>query len=325
MKYRRIGRSGLEVSAVGLGSWLTYGGKVDRETAHACLSAAFERGVNFFDTANVYARGEAERVLGEWLEGVPRDEVVVATKVYFPMGQGPNQRGLSRKHVMEQCHASLRRLDLEYVDLYQCHRYDETVPLAETLHALEDLVSRGKVLYTGVSEWNADQITDGLRHQERRGWHTLVSNQPQYSLVARAIEDSVLPRCRREGIGQLAFSPLAGGVLTGKYEPGEPPPEGSRGGDPDTRPFVERTLEDDLLKAVQRLDREVAADLGVSVAQLSLAWVLQQPGISSAIVGASRPEQVEENAAAADLELEGETLRRIQEIMDPFALRKQGG
>ena len=319
MEYRKLGDTGLRVSAVGLGSWLTYGRRVEDDRARACLRRAFDSGVNFFDTADVYARGEAERTLGRWLEEVPRKDVVLASKVYFPTGEGPNDRGLSRKHVMEGCHASLRRLGVDYLDLYQCHRYDATVPLEETLRALDDLISQGKVLYAGVSEWTADQISDALRVQERLGLHRLASNQPQYSLLARSIEDDVLPLCREEGIGQVVFSPLAGGALTGKYVPGERPPEGSRGADPEDRGFMTRVLQDDALAAVQRLEEEVARPLGVSVAQLSLAWVLHQDGIDSAIVGATDPGQVEENVAAADVDLDGETLARIEEIMGSFA------
>lgn len=319
MEYRKLGDTGLRISAIGLGSWLTYGRRVDDDRAHACLRRAFEAGVNFFDTADVYARGEAERTLGAWLEEVPRSDVVVATKVYFPVGEGPNDRGLSRKHVMESCHASLRRLGLDYVDLYQCHRYDGSVPLEETLRALDDLVAQGKVLYTGVSEWTADQITDAVRTQERLGLRRLASNQPQYSLLARAIEDRVLPRCREEGIGQVVFSPLAGGALTGKYRPGEPPPEDSRGADPEDRAFMERVLRDEALAAVQRLEEEVARPRGLSVAQLSLAWLLHREGVASAIVGATRPEHVEENVAAAGVSLDPGTLDRIEEIMGPFA------
>lgn len=319
MEYRKLGDTGLRVSAIGLGSWLTYGRRVDDDRAHACLRRAFESGVNFFDTANVYARGEAERTLGRWLEDVPRSDVVLATKVYFPMGEGPNERGLSRKHVVESCHASLRRLGVDYVDLYQCHRYDDSVPLEETLRALDDLVAQGKVLYTGVSEWTADQITDALRTQERLGLHRLASNQPQYSLLARRIEDRVLPRCRREGVGQVVFSPLAGGALTGKYRPGEQPPESSRGADPEDRAFMARVLRDDVLAAVQRLEEDVARPRGISVAQLCLSWVLHREGVASAIVGATRPEQVEENVAAAGVTLDSESLGRIEEIMEPFA------
>ena len=323
MEYRQIGDSGLRVSAVGLGSWLTYGRSVEEDTAMACLQRAWEAGVNFFDTANVYARGGAEEVLGRWLRRVPRSDVVVATKVYFPMGEGPNDRGLSRKHVMEQCHASLRRLGVEHIDLYQCHRWDDVVPLDETLRALDDLVAQGKVLYTGVSEWSAAQITSALRAQERAGMHRLVSNQPQYSLLARRIEEDVLPTCRREGVGQLAFSPLAGGALTGKYEPGRPPPEGSRGADEQDRRFLASALRDEVLEAVQRLRTEVAEPMGVTTAQLALAWVLDREGVDAAIVGASRPEQVEENVAAADVDLGREAREKIEEIMGPHRTVKQ--
>jgi aryl-alcohol dehydrogenase-like predicted oxidoreductase len=323
MEYRQLGDSGVRVSAIGLGSWLTYGRSVDEETAHACLRRAHELGVNLFDTANVYARGGAEEVLGRWLPEVSRSDVVLATKVYFPMGDGPNDGGLSRKHVMEQCHASLRRLGVEYIDLYQCHRYDDSVPLQETLRALDDLVAQGKVLYAGVSEWGADEITDALRTQERLGLRRLVSNQPQYSLLARRIEERVLPRCRAEGVGQLVFSPLAGGVLTGKYAPGESPPEGSRADHPRDRRFLARVLRDDVLRAVERLEEEVAEPMGVTPAQLALAWVLHQDGVDSALVGATSPGQVEENVAAADLELGGEVLERIEEIMGPFRVRAQ--
>ncbi|MFQ5680304.1 MAG: aldo/keto reductase family protein [Gemmatimonadota bacterium] len=323
MEYRQLGRSGVRVSTIGLGSWLTYGRSVDERTAHACLSRAYELGVNFFDTADVYARGEAERTLGRWLGGIPRTGVVVATKVYFPMGDGPNDRGLSRKHIVESCHASLQRLGLDYVDLYQCHRYDDSVPLEETLGALDDLVTRGDVLYVGVSEWTAEQMRAALRLQEERGLRRLVSNQPQYSLVARRIEQEVLPLCRREGVGQVIWSPLGGGVLTGKYPPGEAAPAGSRGADPDASPFMLRVLEGDLLQAVRRLEREVAEPRNLTVGQLSLAWALHQEGITSAIVGATRPEQVEENVAAAQVELGEDALARVDEIMGPFALRAQ--
>lgn len=324
MEYRRLGDSGLRVSAIGLGSWLTYGRSVDEETAHECLRRAHELGVNFFDTADVYGDGQAERTLGRWLRNVPRSDVVLGTKVYFPVGDGPNDRGLSRKHIVESCHASLRRLGVEYIDLYQCHRYDATVPLEETLRALEDLVSGGKVLYTGVSEWSADQIREALAVQDRRGYARLVSNQPQYSLVARRIEEEVLPLCRAEGIGQVVWSPLAGGVLTGKYRPGEEPPAGSRGADPTDRGFLRGVLEDDVLDAVRSLG-EVAGKLGITTAQLALAWILRRDGIASAIVGATRPEQVEENLAAADVELDDATLERVEEIMGPFRDRAQSG
>jgi aryl-alcohol dehydrogenase-like predicted oxidoreductase len=323
MEYRRVGRSGLGVSAIGLGSWLTYGRRVDDERAHACLRAAYEAGVNFFDTADAYAGGEAEKTLGRWLDEIPRTDVVVATKVFFPVGDGPNDRGLSRKHVVESCEASLRRLGIDYVDLYQCHRFDPRVPLDETLRALDDLIAAGKVLYAGVSEWSADQIADAVGAGERLGLRSLVSDQPQYSLLARRVEDAVLPLCREEGLGLVVWSPLAGGVLTGKYRPGQPPPPGTRGADDADRRFVARMLADDVLGAVERLRLEVAEPGGWSVAQVALAWLLHQDGVASAIVGATRPEQVRENVAAADVELDAEALERVEAIMGPFGRRGQ--
>lgn len=323
MRYRALGSSGLRVSVIGLGSWLTYGRSVPDGTAEACLTRAYELGVNFFDTANVYARGEAENTLGRWLRRIPRSDVVIATKVFFPVGEGANDRGLSRKHIMEQCHASLRRLDLEYVDLYQCHRYDETVPLEETLRALDDLITQGKILYAGVSQWSAAQITDALRIQERLGLRRLVSNQPQYSLIARGIEEEVVPRSLAEGVGQVVWSPLAGGALTGKYLPGRPPPTGSRGADDAASAFMTESLAEDVLEAVQKLGREVAGPLGLSTAQLALAWTLRQPGIASAIVGATSVKQVEENVAAAEIDLDHDALLRIENIMGPFRVRAQ--
>lgn len=325
MEYRTLGRSGLRVSAISLGSWLTYGGTVEEETAHRCLTRAYELGVNFFDTADVYGGGRAEEILGTWLREIPRTDVAVATKCYFPVGEGPNDRGLSRKHILESCDASLRRLGLDYIDLYQCHRFDRTVPLEETLRALDDLQSAGKVLYTGVSEWSAEQIRQARALQERMGLRPLASNQPQYSLLARQIEDELLPVCRDLGVGQVVWSPLAGGVLTGKYRPGGDVPPGSRAADPGTRRFMEKALTDDVLGAVARLEREVAGPLGLTVAQLALAWTLRREIVASAIVGASRPEQVDENAAAADTHLDDRTLQRVEEILGPFGRLKQGG
>jgi len=318
-----LGASGLRVSAIGLGSWLTYGSSVQDDAARACLDRAYELGVNFFDTANVYGAGAAERTLGAWLADIPREKVVVASKVFFPMGDGPNDRGLSRKHIMEQCDASLARLGLEYLDLYQCHRFDPSVPVDETLRALDDLIARGKVLYAGVSEWSADQIIAAVEVGERLGLRPLVSNQPQYSLLARAIERAVLPRCREMGIGQVVWSPLAGGVLTGKYRPGEPPPSGSRGADPSSNMFMDRVLTEGVLAAVKRLKEEVADPLGVSVAQLALAWVLSHDGVASAIVGATKVKQVEANVAAASLELDAGVIERIEAITAEFSLCAQ--
>lgn len=323
MEYRRIGRSGLRVSSVGLGSWLTYGGTVDQETSNACLRRAYEAGVNFFDTADVYGHGEAERVLGRWLAEVDRRSVVVATKVFFPMGPGPNDRGLSRKHIVESCHASLERLGTDYVDLYQCHRFDSDVPLDETLRALDDLIEWGDVLHVGVSEWSAEQLDAAAEIQAGLGLRPLTSNQPQYSLIARGIEEAVLPTSIRLGIGQVVWSPLAGGALTGKYRPGGEPPPGSRAANPKTGQFMTRALAPDVLEAVSRLETEVAGPAGVTLAQLALAWVLARDGVASAIVGATRPEQVDENLVAAGVRLDEGTLRQVEEIMGPFATRGQ--
>jgi voltage-dependent potassium channel beta subunit len=314
MDYRTLGRSGLRVSSISLGSWLTYGGSVGHDTARDCIRRAYELGVNLFDTANAYHHGAAEEILGEVLAEYPRDSLVVATKVFFPMGEGPNDRGLSRKHIMEQCHASLRRLKMEYVDLYQCHRYDPTVPLEETLRALDDLVSQGKVLYVGVSEWTAAQLAEARGIQRRLGLRPLISNQPQYSMLARQIEPEVIPLSEREGIGQIVWSPLAQGVLTGKYHPGQAPPAGSRATDPESNMFMEKWMGDEVLGAVEQL-RPIAEELGLSMAQLALAWVLRQPNVASAIVGATRVGQVDDNVAASGVVLPAETLERIDQVL----------
>ena len=310
MRYRHLGSSGLRVSEISLGSWLTYGGSVEDQAAVACIQRAFELGINFFDTANVYRRGEAEQVVGRALAGIERDDYVLATKVYFPMGDGPNDAGLSRKHVMEQCERSLRRLGVDYVDLYQCHRPDPDTPVEETLRALDDLVTQGKVLYVGVSEWSADQLEEARRIQAELGLDPIVSNQPQYSLLHRAIEDEVIPLSRRLGIGQIVWSPIAQGVLAGKYSPGDDPPAGSRAAHPEDAGFMARFMESRVLTGVQRL-RPLADELGITMAQLAIAWVLREPNVSSAIVGASRPEQVEENAAASGVELPGDVLAAV--------------
>jgi voltage-dependent potassium channel beta subunit len=318
--YRHLGASGLRVSQISLGSWLTYGGSVEEERAKACIHRALELGVNLFDTANVYRRGIAELVVGEALNGVDRDDYVLATKVFFPMGEGPNDRGLSRKHVMEQCHASLRRLGVDYVDLYQCHRPDPETPVEETLRAFDDLVTQGKVLYVGVSEWSADQLAEARQIQSQLGFDPIVSNQPQYSMLYRAIEHDVLPLSRKLGIGQIVWSPLAQGVLTGKYRPGEQPPEGTRAANPEDRDFMARFMEDRVLEGVQRL-QPIAEEVGVTMAQLAIAWVLREDGVSSAIVGATRPEQVEENVAAAALELDEDVLAAIDVALSGVVLR----
>ena len=314
MEYRRLGGSGVKVSEISLGSWLTYGGSVAEQQATACIHRAYELGINFFDTANVYVRGAAEEIVGNALKGFERDSYFLATKVYFPMGDGPNDRGLSRKHITEQCHASLRRLGVDYVDLYQCHRYDEGTPLEETLRALDDLVRRGKVLYVGVSEWTADQIADALRLAKEMNLDRIVSNQPRYNMLQRQIEDAVIPLSQREGVGQVVFSPLAQGVLTGKYRPGEAPEEGTRAAGPESSRFMRQLMNEEVLSAVEGL-RTVASDAGLTMSGLALAWVLRQPNVSSAIIGASRPEQVEDNAAASGARLPPDALDRIDEIL----------
>ena len=315
VEYRRLGKSGVKVSEISLGSWLTYGGSVAEEQARACIHRAYELGINFFDTANVYMRGAAEEIVGRVLKGLERDSYILATKVYFPMGEGPNDRGLSRKHITEQCHASLRRLGVDYVDLYQCHRYDEEAPLEETMRTLDDLVRQGKVLYVGVSEWTAEQIADALRLAEEMNLDRIVSNQPRYNMIQRQIEAEVIPLCEREGVGQVVFSPLAQGVLSGKYRPGEAPERGTRAANPESSRFMQRLMNEEVLSAVEGL-RPLASEAGLSMTQLALAWVLRQDNVSSAIIGASRPDQVEDNAGAAGVTLSPDVLSRIDEVLE---------
>jgi aryl-alcohol dehydrogenase-like predicted oxidoreductase len=312
MDYRRLGASGLKVSEVCLGSWLTFGNATEDATAEACIDRAFELGINFFDTANVYAQGKAEEVVGLALRKYDRDDVVIATKVYFPMGEGPNDRGLSRKHIREQCDRSLQRLGVDYIDLYQCHRYDTETPLEETLRALDDLVNAGKVLYVGFSMWSPDQIRDALKIQRELNLDRFVSSQPYYNMLGRDMEQEVLPLCDSEGIGQIVFSPLAQGVLTGKYRPGQPPPTDSRAADPKQNMFLVNrgNLEPAVLEKVERL-RPIAEREGMTVAQLALAWCLRLPGVSSVIVGASRPSQLDDNAGASGRKLSPETVAAI--------------
>ena len=315
MRYRNLGRWGVKVSTVGLGSWLTYGGSVGDDVATACIARAYDVGVNFFDTADVYSGGRAEEVVGRALAGYPRESYVLATKVYFPVGEGPNDRGLSRKHVFEQCHGSLRRLGVDYVDLYQCHRFDPTTPLEETCRAMDDLVRHGKVLYWGVSEWSADQIARAVEVCRSEGWAVPVSNQPQYSALYRRIEARVLPVCADLGVGNVVWSPLAGGVLTGKYATPHDVPEGSRASGPEGQ-FLKAWLRPEVLDAVQKL-RPVAEDAGATTAQLALAWCLRQPMVSSVIVGATRPEHVDDNAAAADLDLGADVFAAVDAVLEP--------
>lgn len=313
MKYRRLGNSGLKISEISLGSWLTYGNSIDKKQAVRIIDKAYESGINSFDTANVYAQGEAEKIVGEALNRYPRESYVLATKAFWPMGDGPNDRGLSRKHIIEQANQSLKRLKHDYVDIFYCHRYDSETPLEETLRAIDDLIRQGKVLYVGVSEWTAYQIVEGLRVQDRYLLDRIVVNQPVYNMFNRYIEDSVVPTALENGIGLVVFSPLAQGLLTGKYRKGQAVPEDSRAADPKANTYFKDSLTEENLEKVEKL-MAIAGELGVSLSQLALAWILHQPGITSALIGASRPEQVEENVKAVDIELSAEVLDRIEEI-----------
>ena len=310
MRYRQLGSSDLQVSEISLGSWLTYGGGVDGSQAEACVAKAFEVGINFIDTANVYAGGRAEDFLGRVLADRQRDSYVLATKVFFQMPDG--DRGLSRAQIFKQLDASLARLRTDYVDLYQCHRYDWDTPLEETMEALTEVVRQGKVRYIGFSEWPVEKISEAL---ELAGVEKFVSSQPQYSMIWRGPERDIIPFCAEHGISQIVWSPLAQGVLTGKYKPGQPPPAGSRATSKEMNYFFDdRLLSEQLLAQVQEV-AGIAKELGISMAQLALAWVLREPNVASAIVGASRPQQVEDNAAASGIDLDGATLARIDEIL----------
>jgi len=314
MKYRRLGDSDLEVSEISLGSWLTYSGGIERERAEACVNKAFEVGINFIDTANVYGRGIAETFLGEVLSQRLRDSYILATKLYFPMSE--TDKGLSREQIFKQIDDSLRRLRTDYVDLYQCHRYDEETPLEETLRALTEIVEAGKARYIGFSEWNHEQIEAALAMP---GVKKFVSSQPQYSMLYRKWEREVFPPCARNGIGQIVWSPLAQGVLTGKYQPGQPPPKDSRAASNEMGGFIDRFLNNSVLSAVQEL-KTVADQVGLSLPNLALAWILRDERVSSAIIGASRPEQVEANSAASGVRLSEDTLEAIDRILSPVAV-----
>jgi aryl-alcohol dehydrogenase-like predicted oxidoreductase len=316
MEFRRLGRSGLNVSEISYGNWLTHGSQVEEEAAQACVKAALEAGITTFDTADVYANTKAESVLGRALKGERREGLEIFTKVFWPTGPGgPNDRGLGRKHIMESAHASLRRLGTDYVDLYQAHRYDRTVPLEETMTAFADLVRQGKALYIGVSEWNAEQISRGAALARELNV-PFISNQPQYSMLWRVIEPQIVPVSEREGISQIVWSPIAQGVLTGKYKPGAEPPAGSRATDEaGGKNMISRWMRDDVLTAVQGLT-PLAEQAGLSLAQLAIAWVLQNPNVASAIIGASRPEQVTENVKAAGVKLEDGLMAKIDEVLE---------
>jgi voltage-dependent potassium channel beta subunit len=317
VRYRRLGRWGVKLSTVGLGSWLTYGGNVEEATAAACVARAYELGVTFFDTANVYARGRAEEVVGRALAGYRRESYVLATKVFFGMGEGPNDRGLSRKHIFEQCDLSLARLGAEYVDLYQCHRFDENAPIDETCAAMNDLVRQGKVLYWGVSEWTADQITAAVQLCRARGWSEPVSNQPQYSALWRRIEARVLPACADYGLGNVVWSPLAMGILTGKYGDASKPPAGTRAAGAAAE-MMSDYFTQPVLDAVAKVV-PLAREAGATPAQLALAWCLRRPEVTSVIVGATKPEHVDDNVAAADLDVDPAIFARMDAILAPVA------
>jgi aryl-alcohol dehydrogenase-like predicted oxidoreductase len=314
MEFRRLGRSGLKISAITYGNWLTHGSQVENDVAKACVSAALEAGITSFDTADVYANTVAESVLGEALAGERRESLEIFTKVYWPTGPGgPNDSGLSRKHILESIEGSLRRLRTDHVDLYQAHRYDTETPLEETMQAFADVVRSGKALYIGVSEWTAEQIRAGHDLASQLGFQ-LVSNQPQYSMLWRVIEGEIVPTSGALGVSQIVFSPIAQGVLTGKYKPGQPPPQGSRATDPTGSNFIRRFMTDDVLGRVGELE-PVAKELGLSQAQLAVAWVLQNDNVAAAIIGASRPEQVHENVKAVGVTIPPELLARIDEVL----------
>jgi aryl-alcohol dehydrogenase-like predicted oxidoreductase len=312
MEFRHLGRSGLKVSELAYGNWITHGSQVEEEAAAACVSAALDEGITTFDTADVYAGTRAEEVLGRALKGQRRESLEIFTKVYWPTGPG--------KHIFESIHGSLRRLQTDYVDLYQAHRFDHETPLEETLRAFDDLVRQGKVLYIGVSEWRADEIERALKIADEMGLDRIVSNQPQYSMLWRVIESEVVPLSEREGIGQIVWSPIAQGVLTGKYLPGQAPPAGSRATDESGAAMISRFMDDAVLTRVQEL-KPIAEQAGLTMPQLAIAWVLQNPNVSSAIVGATRPEQLIDNVKASGVRLDADALKAIDVALDPIVER----
>ena len=312
MKYRKLGDSDLEVSEISLGSWLTYGAGVEADKARACLAEAFDQGINFIDTANIYGHGAAESFLGEALQGRPRDSYVLATKLFFPMTDV--DRGLSRAQIEKQLDASLGRLKTDYVDLYQCHRYDEHTPLAETMEALTRAIESGKTRYIGFSEWPADKIQDALDLAASGRVAKFVSSQPQYSLLWREPEEAVIPVCAANGISQIVWSPLGQGVLSGKYDPDRPPPSDSRAGNSETSGWMDRLMAPEVLRAVQQL-KPIAEEAGLTLPQFALAWVLREPNVASAIIGASRPSQVRENAAASGVVIDTQLFLRAEAII----------
>jgi aryl-alcohol dehydrogenase-like predicted oxidoreductase len=323
MNFRYLGNSGMQISEITYGNWLTHGSQVENDVAKQCVRAALDAGITTFDTADVYANGRAEEVLGEALKGERRQSLEIFTKVYWPVGPEPrhkNDTGLSRKHIMEGIDGSLRRLQMDYVDLYQAHRYDSFTPLEETMQAFADVVRAGKALYIGVSEWTAEQIRAGHELAQQLGV-PLVSSQPQYSMLWRVIEDEVVPTCAELGISQIVWSPMAQGVLSGKYVPGQPPPAGSRATDEKGGAnIVKMWMGDDVLKRVQDL-KPIADELDLSMAQLAVAWVLQNDNVSAALVGASRPEQVTENVKAAGVKIPDDAMKRIDEALGDVVTR----
>ena len=315
MEYRRLGISGMYISEIAYGNWITHGSQVESDAAIKCVRTALDVGITTFDTADVYAGTKAESVLGKALKGVRRESYELLTKVYFPTGSGKNDRGLSRKHIMESAHASLKRLNTDHIDLYQAHRFDVETPLEETLRAFDDLIRQGKVNYIGFSEWTASQISDALKIQDARGFDRFISSQPQYSALSRAIEEKVIPLSKREGISQIVWSPMAQGVLTGKYLPGKKPPAGSRATDKKSGAnFISTLMKDEVLQAVQNL-RPIADAHGLTLSQLAIAWVLQNENVAAAIMGATKPSQVKENVKAAGVKLSSDTMSAIDKVL----------
>ena len=315
MEYRRLGSTGMYVSEISYGNWITHGSQVEQEAAIKCVKTAFDLGITTFDTADVYAGTRAETVLGKALKGIRRESYELFTKVYWPTGTGKNDRGLSRKNIMESCNASLKRLNVDHIDLYQMHRFDFETPLEESLQAFEDLIRQGKVNYIGFSEWTAAQISSALKIQDARGYSRFVSSQPQYSALWRVIEAEVVPLSRKEGIGQIVWSPIAQGVLTGKYKPGAKPPAGSRATDKKSGAgMISRWMRDEVLEAVQKL-QPVADSVGLTMSQLAIAWVLQNDNVSSAIMGATKPSQVKENVKASGVKLDASVMKAIDSAL----------
>ena len=322
MEYRRLGSSGMYVSEISYGNWVTHGSQVESEAAAKCVKAALDCGITTFDTADVYAGTKAEVVLGKALKGIRRESYELFTKVYWPTGPGKNDRGLSRKHIIESCNASLKRLNTDHIDLYQMHRFDYETPLEESLSAFDDLIRSGKVHYIGFSEWNAQQITEALKIQDAKGYNRFISSQPQYSALWRVIESEVVPLSKKEGIGQIVWSPMAQGVLTGKYLPGVKPPAGSRATDKKSGAgFISAFMKDEILVAVQNL-KPIAADHDLTTSQLALAWVLQNENVSSAIMGATKPAQVKENVKAAGVKLSLDVMATIDKILGDLPERR---